>query len=281
MKSAAIDRKYGFDLQVSPISATGQQWLALRSGSADIGSGSVLDLLRQRQAGLPARAFTTFQTYNNPVVVPANSPIKSFVDLAGKKVGTPDPSLLDFMIIRAAGKKAFNLDVGTQATPTPASPTLLLELLGKGQVDAALEFSSLTATPVAQGQLRELTTVPQIMQQGGFNPKAFYLLISVTDAWSNAHPGGVTKLHDAMVETFQMLMTQDEPWTALAAEVGLKGPAQVQGYMKSQRAVFQTEYSPQLLDATTDLLNNLVSVAGKDAVGVSSVDPNAFIFPTK
>jgi len=281
MTAAGIDKKHGLDVTVVPISATGQQWLSLRSGSADVGSGSVLDLLRQRQAGLHVRAFMTFQTYNNPVVVPANSPIKAYPDLAGKKVGTPDASLLDFMILRAAGKKAYNLDVGTQATPTPASPTLLLELLSKGQIDAALDFSSLTATPVAQGKLRVLLTVPQIMQQASFNPKSFYLLISATDAWNQQHPGGVAKLHDAEVETFQMLMTQDAPWTALAKEVGITDPAQVAGYMKSQRAVFQLDYSSLLLDATTSLMNDLISVNGKDAVGISGVDPNAFIFPSQ
>ena len=45
------------------------------------------------------------------------------------------------------------------------------------------------------------------------------------------------------------------------------------------RAVLQLEFTPPLVDATTSLVNDLISVAGKDAVGVSSVDPNAFIFP--
>jgi NitT/TauT family transport system substrate-binding protein len=279
MKESGIDRRFGLDLEVVPISTTGQQWLSLRGGSADFAGGSVLDLLRQRQGGLPARAFMTFQTYSNPIVVPANSSINAFSELAGKKVGTPDPNLLDFMIIRAAGKKAYGLDVGTQATPVPAAPNLLNELLTRGQADAALNFSSLTSTPVALGQLRQITTVPELMQTAGFNPRSFYTLFVVTDAWSDQHPGGAARLHDAMVATVQMLQTEDAPWKSIAEQAGITDPAAQAGFMKSQRAVFALDFSPALLEATTSLMNDLITVVGAEAVGVTGVDRDAFIFP--
>jgi NitT/TauT family transport system substrate-binding protein len=280
MKEQGIDRRFGLDEEVVPISTTGQQWLSLRGGSADVAAGSVLDLLRQRQGGLPAKAFMTFQTYSNPIVVPADSPIKTFSDLSGKRVGTPDPNLLDFMIIRAAGKKAYGLDVGTQSTPVPAAPNLLNELLARGQADAALNFISLTSTPVAQGQLRQIITVPQLMQAAGFNPQSFYTLFVVTEAWSDQHPGGAAKLHDAIAATFQMLMTEDAPWKSIAEQAGITDPAAQAGFMKSQRELFAFEFSPALLDATTSLMNDLINVVGVEAVGVNSVDPKAFIFPS-
>jgi NitT/TauT family transport system substrate-binding protein len=278
MKESGIDRRFGLDEEVVNISTTGQQWLSLRGGTADVAAGSVLDLLRQRQGGLPAKAFMTFQTYSNPIVVPAESPIKTFADLAGKRVGTPDPNLLDFMIIRAAGKKAYGLDVGTQATPVPAAPNLLNELLARGQADAALNFISLTSTPVTQGQLREVTTVPQLMKAAGFDPQSFYTLFVVSEAWSDQHPGGAVKLHDAITATFQMLMQEDAPWKSIAEQAGITDPAAQAGFMKIQRELFAFDFSPAKLEATTSLMNDLVKVVGVEPVGVSNVDPKAFIF---
>jgi NitT/TauT family transport system substrate-binding protein len=183
------------------------------------------------------------------------------------------------MIIRAAGKKAYGVDVGTEATPVPAAPNLLNELLMRNQVDAALNFSSLTSGPVANNQLRQLTTVPDLMEQAGFNRNSFYLLLAASDAWSQQNPGATAHLHDAINATYQMLMTQDAPWTTLAQQVGITDPAQVAGYMRSQRAILSSQFSPELVDATTSLMNDLIAVAGPDAVGINSVDPNAFVFP--
>src|SRR5262245_48216308 len=67
MQEKGIGAKYGIDVQITPISNTGQQWNSMRAGEADISSGSVLDLLRQRQAGLQAKAIRNWATFSNPV----------------------------------------------------------------------------------------------------------------------------------------------------------------------------------------------------------------------
>lgn len=279
MKAAGLDKKYGLNLTVVPISTTGAQFLALREGSADVASGSVLDLLRQRAAGLKVQSFGAFEHFTNPIVVPGNSSITSFSQLAGKKVGTPSTTLLDWMIVRAAGKKAYGIDLQTQATPVPASPPLLNQLLTNHSVSAALQFESLASTPVSTGQFRQLTSVAGLMKKAGFNPNSFYLLFMVSDSWVSAHPGGLQRLEDAMAATYKLLMTQNAPWTALAAQIGLTKPAQITAYMKSQRASFATQYGPNLIGPTTALMNSLISIAGSKEVGISSVDKNAFLFP--
>src|SRR5262249_50453492 len=60
IQEQGIGRKYGIDVQLQPLANVGQQWTSMRAGEADISSGSSLDLLRQRQQGLPARAILTW-----------------------------------------------------------------------------------------------------------------------------------------------------------------------------------------------------------------------------
>lgn len=279
IKAAGLDKKYGLNVTVVPITTTGEQFLSLRDGSADVASGSVLDLLRQRAAGLKVQSFGAYEHFNNPIIVPASSSITSFPQLAGKKVGTPSTTLMDWLIVRAAGKKVYGIDLQTQATPVPASPPLLNELLSRGSISAALQFESLASTPVSIGKFRQLTSVPDLVQKAGFNPDSFYLLFIVTESWVNAHPGGLQRLEKTMAATYKLLMTQSAPWTALARQVGITQPAQVTAYMKSQRATFATKYGPSLVGPTTDLINSLIAITGSKDVGVSSVDKNAFLFP--
>src|SRR5262245_46885545 len=55
-----IGRKYGFDVQLVGVNTPDQAWNSLRSGDADMGTGSFLQLLRQRQAGLKATAVRAY-----------------------------------------------------------------------------------------------------------------------------------------------------------------------------------------------------------------------------
>lgn len=279
LKDSGIGAKYGFNVQVVPISTTGAQWDSLRSGSADVASGSFLDLLRQRQAGLHAVGFFPFQRYDNPVLVAAHSNIHQWADLRGKKFGTPSATLLDYEILRATGAKVYGLDVGKQATTVPAAPNLLNNLLKKGQVNAALQFSSLAVDPVAAGQARVLTTVPEMLKAAGINPNAFYLQMTVSQSWMTAHPGAITRLAEAYRALFHRLLTNNAIWKPLVQQVGITEPRIAALYIRSQRAALARAYGPALAGPTKELLQDLIRVIGPENVGVSRFDPKAFIFP--
>src|SRR5437879_6705839 len=122
LRDKGIGAKYGLDVQIIPISNTGQQWNSMRAGEADISSGSVLDLLRQRQAGLQAKAIRNWATFSNPVIAAADKPYTKLSDLRGARVGTPTDTLLDWMILRAAGARAEGFDLSKDAQVQNAAP---------------------------------------------------------------------------------------------------------------------------------------------------------------
>lgn len=279
MVDNGIDKEFGLDVEVVPIASTGQQWLALRDGSADVAAGSVLDLLRQRKAGLDAVSIGAFQTFVNPVLVKSDSSIQSLTDLKGKKVGTPAVTLMDFMILRAAGKKAAGIDVGVDSTPVPAAPNLLNQLLDSGDVDAALQFDSLASGPLAAGTLRSIVRIPDLMQSAGFDSDSFYTLFNVSQSWIDAHPGAAEHLAQAFDKTFQLLQTDDAAWDPVLTEVGITDDAAKQGFIKAQRAILGPPYDSSLVAPTKELIDSLIAVSGPDDVGVTEVDTDAFVFP--
>ena len=278
MQEKGIGAKYGLDVQTIPISNTGQQWNSMRAGEADISSGSVLDLLRQRQAGLQAKAIRNWATFSNPVIAAADKPYTKLSDLRGARVGTPTDTLLDWMILRAAGAKSEGFDLGKDSQVQNAAPGLINGLLDKGDLDAALQFSDFTLAPVSQGKYKEVTSVPKAMADAGFDPNSFYLTYNLLDSWRTKYPDATPRLVAALEDVVQILMTDDSVWPDLAKRSGIEDPSLLPRYVQMQRESFKVVYSPDKLAPTQAVLDALNETVGASQVGVAQVDPAAFDF---
>jgi NitT/TauT family transport system substrate-binding protein len=274
-----FDKKYGLALEVIDFTAPGQQYPMFRADAIDVAAGNFVDLLRQRKAGVGLRAFHGFQGYSNLIVTRPDSPIKTFKDLKGKKVGQFGTTFLDWLIIRAAGKKAYNLDLATDAELVGGAPPLLNQFLAKGDVDATLQFSSLTLGPIAQGQQRVVSEMSDLMRAAGFDPRSFYVQWHVTDKWTGAHPGAIDKVKAMLTDAYAKLKSDDSVWPALAEKIHITDPALVAAYRDLDRKIDNPPYDPSLLAPTQKLLDAIVAIAGEDAVGVTTLDPAAFLFP--
>ena len=57
-------------------------------------------------------------------------------------------------------------------------------------------------------------------------------------------------------------------------------PALVVAYREHARKYSNPPHRADLLKPTQELLTSLVSIAGEQAVGISTLDPAAFLFPT-
>ena len=278
MQDQGIGTKYGFQVQITTLTGYGMQWNGLRSGDFDISSGSALDLLRQRQGGLEARAIHAFIKFSNPIVALADAPYEKLSDLAGTKVGTPRTSLLDWMIIRAAGLKGDGFDIEVEAEPVNASTSLMTELLKNGEIDAAFTFSDYVLGPIAEGTLKKITSVPELMAEADFDPDSFYLTYNLTDAWAKEHPEHVPLLIAAMDEAVDLLMTDDSVWPELAAFSGMTNEELMPMFIEKQRNAFDTNFSRDKIEPTQRLIDALNEVVGEEPVGVKLVDPEAFDF---
>jgi NitT/TauT family transport system substrate-binding protein len=274
-----LDKKYGLALEVIDFTAPGQQYPMFRADAIDVAAGNFVDLLRQRKAGVGLRAFHGFQGYSNLIVTKPDSSIKTFNDLKGKKVGQFGTTFLDWLIIRAAGKKAYNLDLATDAELVGGAPPLLNQFLAKGDVDATLQFSSLTLGPIAQGQQRVVSELTDLMQAAGFNPRSFYVQWHVTDKWTAAHPGAIVKVKGMLTDAYSKLKSDDSVWPPLADKIRITDPVLVAAYRDLDRRIDNPAYDPSLVAPTQKLLDAIVAVAGEDAVGVTTLDPAAFLFP--
>ncbi len=279
MIERGIGKKYGLDIQLVDLSTTTQQWTSMRGGESDVSSGSFLDLLRQRQAGLKAKAFRGFYTFGNPIVSPTNKPYQKLSDLRGAKVGVPNANLLDWMILRAAGKLVDGFDVGKDAEVAEAAPQILLQMILKDQLDASYQFSDFVLEPTVEGKIKEVTNVRKTMGEAGLDTGALYLTYNMTESWAEKNgPDAVAKLVAAMDEAVEIMDKDDSVWPMLAKRSGVENPALLPQFIALQRDRFKIDYGRAKLEPTQRLLDEMVKTVGAEPVGVTKVDPDAFDF---
>src|SRR5258708_1879901 len=274
-----IDKKHGLAVQQVELSAPGQQYVMLRGDTVDASPGTFVDLMRQRKAGLGLRAFHGRQRYNNLIVTKPNSPIANFSGLKGKKVGNFGTTFLDWLIVRAAGKRAFGIDLEKDATSIPRSPPLLNQFLARGEVDGMLQFSTLSVAPTLKGEQRSITDIPSLMRAAGFSPEALNSQWHVSDKWATAHPDGVGKLSSMIDEAYAKLVSDDSVWPAVAQQIGMTDPTMIAAYRDLARRTDNAPYERSLIAVTQQMLDAVISIAGDGPLCFSRLDPDAFLFP--
>jgi NitT/TauT family transport system substrate-binding protein len=274
-----IDKKYGLAVQQVELSAPGQQYVMLRGNAIDASPGTFVDLMRQRKAGIGLRAFHGRQRYNNLIVTRPNSPIANFSDLKGKKVGNFGTTFLDWLIVRTAGRRAFGIDLEKDATPIAGSPPLLSQFLARGEVDAMLQFSTLSIAPILKGEQRSVIDIPNLMRAAGFSPDALNSQWQVSDKWASAHPDGVGKLFSMIDEAYTKLRADDSIWPAVAQQIGLTDPLMIVAYRDLARKTDNAPYDRSLITLTQQMLDAVIAIAGDGPIGFTRLDPDAFLFP--
>ncbi len=275
----ALDKKYGIALQEVDLSAPGQQYVMFRADTIDVAPGTFVDLMRQRKAGIALQAFHTAQRYNNYIVTKPQSPIRSFADIKGKRMGEFGTTFLDWLILRAAGKRAYGFDIETESELVQGSPPLLNQFLAKGEVDAMLQFSTLTLGAIKAGEQRLIIDVPGLMRRAKFSPDCFNSHWLLTEKWNAAHPGVVRRVAQMIDEAYVKLRTDDGLWPVLGERIGFTDPGVVAAYRDLARSEDNPPYSSRLIAPTQALLDAINAIAGTTATGVTSVDRSAFLFP--
>jgi NitT/TauT family transport system substrate-binding protein len=280
IRQFGIDKKHGLAVQQVELSAPGQQYVMLRGDTIDASPGTFVDLMRQRKAGIGLRAFHGRQRYNNYIVTRSSSPIQSFADLKGKKVGNFGTTFLDWLIVRAAGKRAFGIDLEKDATSIPGSPPLLNQFLARGEVDGMLQFSTLCVAPILKGEQRSIIDIPGLISAAGFSPDAFNSQWHVSDKWVKAHPDGVDKLSAMIDEAYAKLGSDDGVWSAVAQQIGMTDPAMIAAYRDLARRTDNAPYRRSLIAVTQQMLDAIIAIAGDGPIGFTRLDPDAFLFPS-
>lgn len=170
IRAEGLDKKHGVALQVVETATNQSSPVALFGGTADVVVTDWPWALRQRSQGEMVR-FAPFSAALGAVIVPANSPIQSLKDLAGKKLGVAGSSSdKSWLILQAYARQKLGFDLGTNVQPQYSAAPLLNEQLKDGRLDAILNFWTFAARLEAQGY-RRLIAMSDVLSELAIDPQ--------------------------------------------------------------------------------------------------------------
>ena len=142
----------GLDIVYKEYAASDAVYTAYRAGGVDAGLGGIPSLANLVASGVDRKVVFALQRTTNGMLVRANDGISTVADLKGKKIGlfgsAIGSSANQFF---ALCRKYYDFDPMTEASVQYGAPSLLAELLGKGDIDMALVIDPAGTPQVASG----------------------------------------------------------------------------------------------------------------------------------
>ena len=166
IRARGLDAAQGFALEGVKLAGSDAARIAFQGGQVDLIVSDLLWAARLRAEGRAVR-FLPYSSSEGALMVPADSPLKSLADLAGKRLGVAGGPLdKNWLLLRARAREADGIDLDRDARPAFAAPPLLMQKLETGELDAALLYWTFCARLEAKG-FRRLTDADAIARGFG------------------------------------------------------------------------------------------------------------------
>jgi NitT/TauT family transport system substrate-binding protein len=216
--------------------------LMIAERKVDIGFGGFTTMATARSEGKDIIVIYGVFSPVNMVFVRKDSPIKTLSDLKGKKLGVfGGPGSTTFAFLSVLAKNWYGIDLFHDAELVTAPAPALAELLGKGDIDAALLGTVESIQTFAQDRYRVLADLSAEYKahQGGRAPA--HVIVATNEAFAKTHGDVVRDYLKAYKNTLRYVHAHPEVWDEYAASIKMDNPA--------ERTLLRQKMEPNLVDA--------------------------------
>jgi NitT/TauT family transport system substrate-binding protein len=217
IKTHGLDRK--LDLVIEPIelASTEAGKIALKGGSADLMLSDWLWVARERSLG-DGLVFYPSSSTLGAVMVPAQSAIREFVDLKGKKLAIAGGPLdKSWLLLQALARRA-GIDLRKQAKVVYGAPPLLTEKALQGENDATLTFWNFCAELESRGHKRVIAMADVMRGLGAKGPVAI-VGYTFDGTWAARNRSAVDRFLEATRQAKDILASSEPEWQRLAPRI--------------------------------------------------------------
>jgi NitT/TauT family transport system substrate-binding protein len=215
--------------------------LMIAERKVDIGFGGFTTMATARGEGKDLIVIYGVFSPVNMVFVQKDSPIKTLTELKGKKLGVfGGPGSTTFAFLAVLAKNWYGIDLFRDAELVTAPAPALAELLGKGDIDAALLGTVESIQAFTQNRFRVLTDLSAEYKahQGGRAPA--HVTVATNEEFANTHPDIVRDYLKAYKNGLQYVHDHPEVWDEYAASIKMDNPA--------ERALLREKMGPNLVE---------------------------------
>jgi len=199
--------------------------LMVAERQVDIGFGGFTTMATARAEGKDIIVIYGVFSPVNMVFVAKNSSIHSLKDLKGKKLGVfGGPGSTTFTFLSVLARKWNDIDLTKDAMLISAPGPALIELLARGDIDAALLGTTETIQMVAQDRFRVLVDLSEEYKArtGGHAPA--HVTVVTTEAFAKDHADVVRDYLKAYKAATQYVHAHPEVWDEYAASIMMNDP---------------------------------------------------------
>jgi len=179
LQAAHADKDLGFDIRWTEFDAAAPLLQALGAGAVDLGIAGDGPYLFGWAAGIPARAVLLLPPrgggHMTAIIVPAQSPVHSLGDLAGRKIATGRGSIGHLLALSLFEKLS-----GKSPDYVFLPPSQAKSALDSGAVDAWATWEPYVTLAAAQTGTRVVADAQNVMPNNGF-------MVASKEAISNKH----------------------------------------------------------------------------------------------
>src|SRR5690606_13725839 len=181
------------------------------------------------------------------------------------------------LILRTLTISEYGFDVGDSQVVQAATP-LMMQLTASGEVEAALPLWHWVARMEAAGVAREVMSVADMLGELGL-PRNLpnRVIVARDDMPAELKTAFIAALQD----TFEAMLatpTDDPFWQTILDEelYSLPDTSQFPQVVERWKAGTTDEWNQETSDGLVDMVQRLVDLAGPEAVGVESIDADAY-----
>src|SRR5215510_14830027 len=223
IRTHGLDRKRDLAIEAVELASTEAGKIALKGGSADLMLSDWLWVARERSLSDQLVFYPSSSTLG-AVMVPADSPIASVVDLKGKRLAVAGGPLDKSWLLLQGLASRTGLDLRRQATIVYGAPPLLSEKALQGEQDATLTFWNFCAELEGKGFKRAIM-IDAVMKELGAKGAVAILGFAFDGGWAAKNKAMVDRFLEAVAQAKEILATSESEWQRLAPRIGVRDPA--------------------------------------------------------
>jgi NitT/TauT family transport system substrate-binding protein len=247
--------------------------LMVAERKVDIGYGGFTTMATARSEGKDIIVIYGVFSPVNMVFVQKDSPIKTLTDLKGKKLGVfGGPGSTTFAFLAVLAKNWYGIDLFKDAELVTAPAPALAELLGKGDIDAALLGTVESIQTFAQDRYRVLVDLSAEYKahQGGRAPA--HVTVATNEEFAKAHPDIVRDYLKAYKAGLEYVHTHPEVWDEYATSIKMEDPAQRKLLREKMEPNLVERWDADQIALQNDYLKLVHSIIGDSVLKVVPTD---------
>ncbi len=268
MRQHGLDTAHGVEVTAVDYATNQAGQVALQGGRVDMIVGDWLFVSRQRTEGADW-SFVPFSNASGGLVVPAASTVRDLRGVAGKRLGVAGSPLdKSWLVLRAYATRKFGLDLEHATERSFAAPSLLLEQMRAGRLDAMLTFWPFAAKAQAEG-MRRVLTVEEALRGLGIEAGVPVIGYTFSERWA----AGMGKQLDGFIAATRqaraILGADDAEWARIAPLTGTADAGELAAVRDWYRSGIPREWGTAGREAAARLYGLLAEIGGAELVGPS------------